>query len=193
MLNEDYSAQQQALDEAIRPNPTQATPYFSTKRIAYIAMLISLSIVIGTFSPRLMGNKLTFSYTINFLAGYFFGGVAGILVGGLGDLFGCLLAGYAPNPIVLVSSCLLGLVPALVRKIKLPYIIHPVISFAICTVVCSSFLNTFGLMAYSGGRNFWAYMAFRMSTQIVVIAVNLVITLILVPVIGRIPAVKNFK
>lgn len=192
MFNEILSEQQQ-LDNAILIDTPKKESYFTTRRIAYIAMLIALSVVIGTFSPRIMGNKLTFSYTLNFIAGYFFGGVAGILVGGLGDLFGCLLAGYAPNPILLVSSCLLGLIPALVKKIKAPSYVHIIISYVLCTVICSAFINTYGLMLYSGGRSYFAYMAYRLSTQSIVIAINIALTCVLQPVLSKIIVTKKIK
>lgn len=40
----------------------------------------------------------------------------GGICGGLGDLLGCLIQGYAPNPLILVSSVLAGVIPAVFKK-----------------------------------------------------------------------------
>jgi ECF transporter S component (folate family) len=135
------------------------------------------------------------------LSGYFFGPIAGLLVGGIGDLLGCLLGGYAPNPILLASSCLLGLIPGLVRYIKLPKkteklnpYIHIVISYIICTVVCTAFVGSYGLwLMFGNGRTFWVYMGVRLSTQSVVIALNLAITILIYPMFNKIISLKKIK
>lgn len=46
--------------------------YFTTAKIAYIAMFIAINVVIGAISPRLGTIKLTLTYSVCFLAGYFF-------------------------------------------------------------------------------------------------------------------------
>ena len=54
--------------------------YFTAQKIAYLAVFVALNVVVGIFSPRLGTLKITLTYTVCFLAGYFFGPIAGGLV-----------------------------------------------------------------------------------------------------------------
>lgn len=94
--------------------------YFTAQKIAYLAVFVALNVVVGIFSPRLGTLKITLTYTVCFLAGYFFGPIAGGLVGGLGDVIGCFVGGgYAPNPVILCASVLIGVIPGLTSYIKI--------------------------------------------------------------------------
>lgn len=55
-----------------------------------------------------------------FSCGVLFGPIAGGLVGGLGDVIGCFVGGgYAPNPVILCASVLIGVIPGLTSYIKI--------------------------------------------------------------------------
>ena len=164
--------------------PKKKKVYFTAQRIAYLALLIAVNVVVSIFSPRLGTLKITLTYTTCFLAGYFFGDVIGCFVGG----------GYAPNPIILCSSVLIGVIPGLVSYIKIPGpkkavpYFHIALSYVFVFVVCTLFITTYGLylMGLVKGNTFWAYMAVRAGTQTPVTAVNFALTLILYPVFSKI-------
>lgn len=169
--------------------------YFTAQRIAYIAVFVALNVVVGIFSPRLGTLKITLTYTICFLGGYFFGPIAGGIIGGLGDVIGCFVGGgYAPNPIILCASVLVGVIPGLVsfiniKKLKkaMPYV-SIAISYAIVYVVCTLFINTYALyvMGLGKGQTFFAYMGVRATTQTPVFAINVALTYLLYPVFAKV-------
>ena len=70
------------------------------------ALLIALSIVCGKFLQFPVGEAMRFSFEnlpILF-AGMAFGPLAGVLVGTVADLIGCLAVGYAINPLVTLGA-----------------------------------------------------------------------------------------
>lgn len=139
--------------------------------------------------------KITLTYTVCFLAGYFFGPIAGGLVGGLGDVIGCFVGGgYAPNPVILCASVLVGVIPGLTSYIKIkklggamPYV-NIAISYILVYVVCTLFINTYALylMGLSKGQTFFAYMGVRAVTQTPVTAINVGLTFLIYPVFSKI-------
>lgn len=169
--------------------------YFTAQKIAYLAVFVALNVVVGIFSPRLGTLKITLTYTVCFLAGYFFGPIAGGLVGGLGDVIGCFVGGgYAPNPVILCASVLIGVIPGLTSYIKIkklggakPYV-NIAISYILVYVVCTLFINTYALylMGLSKGQTFFAYMGVRAVTQTPVTAINIGLTFLIYPVFSKI-------
>lgn len=168
--------------------------YISTIKIAYIAVLVAINVALSAISPRLGTMKITVTYTMCFLAGYFFGPLVGITVGGLGDLLGTLISGNVPNPIILVAACLLGAIPGLVKFIrikklgKVEWIFHLILSFILCFVICTLFINTYALylLGLAKGATFWAYMGTRVATQSPIFAANFGLSLVLVPIFEKI-------
>lgn len=168
--------------------------YISTVKIAYIAVLVALNVALSAVSPRIGSLKITVTYTLCFLAGYFFGPAVGLAVGGIGDLLGTFISGFTPNPIILVASCLLGAIPGLVRFIRIKalgkyeWIFHLIVSFITCYVVCTLFINTYALyvMGLAKGASFWAYLGIRAGTQSAVFAINFALSLIITPMFAKI-------
>lgn len=165
-----------------------------TVKIAYIAVLAALNIALSAVSPRIGTFKITPTYTLCFLAGYFFGPFIGIAVGGIGDVLGTIINGNVPNPIILAASCLLGAIPGLVRYIrikklgKFEWIFHLILSFVCCYVACSLFINTYALymMGLGKGASFWVYLGTRAATQSSIVAANVALSLIITPFFSKI-------
>ncbi|MDD4291114.1 MAG: folate family ECF transporter S component [Clostridia bacterium] len=88
----------------------------SIKYIAYCGVLTALAIVCNTFTIMLAPNKaLSFVYIPAFTAGIALGPIAGLIVGGLGDLLGHFIAPKGDfQPLITLSSALIGLIPGLV-------------------------------------------------------------------------------
>lgn len=154
------------------------------KKLAYTGLLAALAVVangFGIFLPVFgvgASATLTFSYIVCVTAGIFLGPVAGGIVGGIGDLIGWLIQPAGPfNIFITLGSIMLGVIPGLVFKFRMPPLIKIFISFVIIFVVCTAGLNSFGIwFYYVKGKGFFVFMAGRLATQSIVWAVNLALT-----------------
>lgn len=169
----------------------------STRQIAFAGVLSALNIVVNAFKLPLGSYAISFTYTTSFIAGFFFGPVVGLLVGGVGDTIGCLIRAGAPNPLILLGSMLYGLIPGLIQLIshKLPSIKKPwdgvtwtLSSYAVCFVLVTMFWNSFAIWLISPGGKvagipFLAFMIGRLATQSIVWALNLALSLFLYPLL----------
>ncbi len=145
---------------------------FSTKKLVYTALFTALNVLANIFSIKLFtSNYLSFVYVVCFMAAAYLGILPAAIVAFLGDLIGCFVAPKGEiNPLILLSSTLLGLIPALIFKIKnLDLTVKLIIALVICTVVCTSFLNTYALwvMYSSSSKTFWVYLGGRLPFQLV--------------------------
>lgn len=172
-----------------------------TKKLCYIAILTSISALFNIYTfPFGLGASMavSFTYIPNFFAGAFFGPIAGLATGLLGDLIGCWLSPKGPlNPIILLASGLMGLIPAVVFKLMkckegstkrriAATIIGMIGILCICTV-----LNTIGLWLFyfrAKGRTLGAVFAMRMGTQTAIWAINFVLVLVM-----QVPVTKALK
>ena len=78
-----------------------------------IAMVILLSRVLRV---DLGFARFTLGSVCTVMGGIWFGPAAGGLIGGVADLLGSFLQGYAPNPLITVSAVLWGVIPALMLR-----------------------------------------------------------------------------
>ena len=92
------------------------------KTIAFAGVLIAMNLVLARVLAINIGPtlRITLSTTPIFLAGLWFGPAVGGICGVSADLLGCMLQGYAPNPFILVTSLLSGVLPAVMKK----YLFH---------------------------------------------------------------------
>ena len=90
----------------------------NVKTIVFAAVLVAMNLVLSRVLAINIGStlRITVSATPIYLASLWFGPLVGGICGGLGDLLGCLIQGYAPNPLILVSSVLSGVLPAVFKK-----------------------------------------------------------------------------
>lgn len=90
--------------------------FTNTRALVFCAFLAAFSAVIGKFLSVNIGDSIRFSVenlTI-ILAGYMFGPVAGGMVGVIADLLGCLIKGFAINPLITLCSMFVGVIAGLV-------------------------------------------------------------------------------
>lgn len=120
-----------------------------------LAMLAAISIILGKFLQIPGGEVLRFSFEnlpIIF-AGTVFGPVAGILVGVVADLVGCVMVGYTINPIVTVGAAVIGGVSGICslllrRAARLPLAVKVGITVFLSHIIGSVVVKTFGLSQY---------------------------------------------
>jgi len=126
---------------------------FGTLRIMTIsALLCAMSIVLGKYLAIRGGEVLRFSFENLpiLLAGMAFGPIVGAAVGVVADLVGCLLVGYAINPIVTVGAALIGLSSGVCYHWlkKLPIGARVVLSVGLAHLLGSVLVKTVGLAAF---------------------------------------------
>lgn len=88
------------------------------RTIVFAAVLVAMNLVLSRVLAINIGPtiRITVSATPLYLASLWFGPLVGGICGGLGDLLGCLIQGYAPNPFILISSVLSGVLPSFFKK-----------------------------------------------------------------------------
>ena len=127
----------------------------STKVLIVAALLAAMSIVLGKLGSINIGNSIRIGFggmPIQ-MAGIFFGPVVGAAVGLVADIIGCLIKGYAINPIITIGMTCIGLFSGLVFHYALrPMKNHLLPRIAISTVaahaVGSMLITSFGLYVY---------------------------------------------
>lgn len=99
----------------------------SIKTVAAAAVLVAMNIILARVFAVNIGPalRITISTTPIFLAGLWFGPLVGALCGATGDLLGSLFQGYAPNPLIMATAVLCGLLPGLMKK----YVFHNRINY----------------------------------------------------------------
>ncbi len=167
-----------------------------TLKITCTAMLTALAVVANIFTIPLTPTKsivLSFTLIPIFVAAIYFGVVPAMIVGFVSDLIAHFVHPLGAYNWFIALSCLLfGLIPALIYKCKLPKLAKLGISMAVCFVVCTCALNTFGLwLNYIVGvdpspigvvqwlkqnhqidKSFWVYLGGRLPLQLVGTIVN---------------------
>lgn len=116
------------------------------------SLLVALSIVCGKFLQFPIGGPLRFSLENLpiLLSGMAFGPLAGVLVGTVADLIGCLVVGYAINPLVTLGAAAIGLVGGVIYRLaaKLPHGWRVTLAVAAAHLVGSVVIKTFGLAQF---------------------------------------------
>ena len=127
---------------------------YPLKLVAALAMLAAVSIICGKYLAIRGGDILRFSFEnlpIIF-AGLAFGPVSGVLVGVVADLVGCVMVGYAINPIVTLGAAAIGLTAGicsiLLKKVGISGTFRTSISVAAAHLIGSVVIKTFGLSAF---------------------------------------------
>lgn len=116
------------------------------------ALLAAVSIVCGKYLAIRGGDILRFSFENLplILAGMAFGPTVATLTGIAADLIGCLLVGYAINPVVTLGAALIGLVSGIcfrrTEKLSLAWRIG--ITTAAAHLIGSVVVKTVGLSAF---------------------------------------------
>lgn len=131
---------------------------FSARTIAFAGVLTAMNVVLTRLISIPVGNILRISVGAVpvILSGLWLGPVTGAVCGGLGDLIGCAVGGYAPNPFISFSACLTGVLPALFRPFLLkrkpgfPRFLGFVLILALTMLLTSQGFTTLGLSLLYG-------------------------------------------
>lgn len=120
------------------------------------ALFVAMSIVLGKYLAVNIGAglRLSFENLPIIFAGVIFGPIVGVAVAVASDIIGCVLVGYAINPIVTLGAAFIGLISGLpclaLKRTKLPYAVKVLLSVFPAHIVGSILIKSFGLAAYAG-------------------------------------------
>lgn len=124
----------------------------SIRVLACAAVLVAMSIVCGKYLAIRGGEILRFSFENLpiLIAGICFGPIVGAAVGVAADLVGCLLVGYAINPIITVGAALIGLSSGLLFAAfpKLGLLWRTLLAVSLAHLIGSVVVKTLGLAAF---------------------------------------------
>lgn len=119
-----------------------------------LSMLAAISIVCGKYLAINAGDFMRFSFENLpvIFAGVMFGPFSAAAVGVVADLLGCLMVGYAINPIVTLGAGAIGLISGgvwyLLRKSELPTAVKLALSIFAAHAVGSVVIKGIGLSAF---------------------------------------------
>ena len=120
--------------------------------IACSSIFVALSIICGKYLQIPIGEILRFSFEnlpIIF-SGIVFGPIVGLAVGILADLLGCVLVGYAINPLITLGAAVIGLFSGLCAYLskRLPLTVRLIPTVAIPHFLGSVVIKTIGLASW---------------------------------------------
>ena len=160
-----------------------------------LSLLCSISIVAGKYLAIRGGDILRFSFENLpiILSGMLFGPLAGAAVGVVADLIGCVLVGYAINPIITVASAVIGLVSGscylLFVKIKSPYWLSVSATVFFSHLIGSVIIKTYGLALFYD-MELWVLMLWRLLNYLIVGALEGILVYVLLKNKSFLSAVK---
>lgn len=125
----------------------------NTQKIAFCALFIALSIVLGKYASITAGAfRISFENLPILMAAVMLGPIYGAVVGACADLVGCLLVGYSINPIITVGAAIIGATCGLVYKF-LPVAkqwLKLLFAVGAAHILGSMIVKSIGLMVYYG-------------------------------------------
>ncbi len=137
-----------------RPSLVGQIRLFGNIRVLIIAaLLIAMSVVFGKVLSFTLGPlRISFENLPVLMAGIFFGPVIGMFVGAAADIIGCLIVGYAINPIITAGAVCIGLVSGLMYHLPVwkKQSVRIVLSVLTAHVIGSMIVKSVGLMVYAG-------------------------------------------
>ena len=152
-------------------------PLFKDPKVLVLLSLFSaLSILFGKYLAIPGGDVLRFSFENLpiLLAALHFGPIAGMLVGIVADLLGCVMVGYTINPLVTLGAAVIGLVGGLAPYYlpkKLPQPLRIIFAVSLAHLCGSVFVKTIGLAAYYT-MPFFVLMLWRLLNYVMIAALE---------------------
>ena len=152
--------------------------------LCFAGILTAMSIVLGKFlqipNPFQEFIRISFENLPIMIAGFALGPIAAALVGVTADLIGCLLYGYAINPIITVGAAAVGLVSGTLAYyvITKPLLLRVTVSVSAAHIVGSVLIKSYGLAKWYLSKyelGYWEFVAWRLVNYILIAAAECVI------------------
>ena len=127
--------------------------------IVTMGLCIALSIVFGKMLAINILNdfRISLENTPTILAAIAYGPIAGLVVGGLADLLGCLLVGFTINPIITAGAMTVGLLAGICgrtlfkqtqKQSGVRFYLRCLLTVSIAHFIGSVVIKTYGLYFY---------------------------------------------
>ncbi len=133
-------------------NNTKVAIFGSLRVMALCSVFVAISIVCGKYLAIRGGEVLRFSFENLpiIMSGIAFGPMAGVAVGIVADLVGCMLVGYTINPIITVGGAVIGALSGILFRLlkKAPLWVSVGAVVGVCHIVGSVLIKTFGLAKF---------------------------------------------
>lgn len=174
-----------------------------TRKIAYIALMVALSIVCNMYFEFKLGPvQYSFTTAISVLIGVLIGPCAGFVACFIGDAVGFFVNPFgAYAPWIGIATGLMAFIGGAVFnlfKSDKPWAIYVKLGvIALSTfLICSVGINTVFLwVSYYSDITFWAYFVNRYITlgQLIVSGINYALLFIIIPIIKRVRFFKDLQ
>lgn len=157
---------------------------WNVRTVVFLGALVAMHLVLTrVFVIELGFGRISLGSVCTILAGLWFGPVAGGICGFAADIIGCILKGYAINPLITIAAILWGVIPALFKPVflkgsKVKKNAWLAVGIILASVLSSLVFTTAGLVLFNG-YNFFAIMPARVIQFFAMTAVYCVITNIL--------------
>lgn len=144
----------------------------SQRKIVFLcicAFLASLSIVLGKYLAINLGDtiRISFENLPILLASLYFGPVTGVCVAIVADLLGCVMVGYAINPVITLGAAMIGLISGIIGKLIRKNFPRILLSVLFSHLVGSIFIKTAGLYWFYK-MPFFATLGMRTLTYLII-------------------------
>ena len=144
-----------------------------TYTLVSLSALTAIYLILSRFLAINIGGfgRIQLGVVARIMAGIWFGPVAGAMCGLASDLLGCLIQGYAVNPLITLAAILWGVIPALFlpqqdgewdRMGKKGVILRLCAGTITACVVCTLFVTTAGLV-WINGYNLYTILPTRLT------------------------------
>lgn len=126
----------------------------SLRGLCFAAILAAMSIILGKFlqipNPFQEFIRISFENLPIILGGIALGPVAGMCIGVVADLIGCVAYGYTINPIITLGAAAVGAVSGLVSNyiVKRPLSLKVILSVVPAHLLGSVLIKSFGLASW---------------------------------------------
>lgn len=139
---------------------------WDTRTLVFLALLAALQMVLSKFVSIDVGFcRITVSNAPVVLAGLWFGPFAGGICGLLADVMGCLLKGFAVNPLITLSTMTWGIIPALMYPLMKGSKVQKTIILClsiVLTSICGTLVLTTAGLVWMNGYNLYAILPSRL-------------------------------
>lgn len=140
---------------------------WSTQTLVFMSVLVAMTLVLSRMLAIDVGfARFTLGSICVIMAGLWFGPAAGGACGLAADILGCLMQGYAVNPLITVGAMCWGVIPALFKPLmtggRVRKTLLLCVSILISSVACTLGFTYAGLVLVLG-YDFWAILPTRLA------------------------------
>lgn len=181
---------------------SQKLEFGTTRWLTYCAVFAALSIVmkiIGQYLTITPSFRITLIYVIWLISGAVLGPLGGGVVCFTSDVLGALVVPMGPiNPFITIANTFYGVTAAFAFRFTpvKNYVVKFISSGIVCTIVFTCLLNSLALYytyGYNATLTFWQYFAAYRAFQPLVAAINVGVTVTMIPLLIRLKLLPSPK